>query len=180
MLSEVPEPRLSSLRPWSNSASTHCQQTFPIVTRINFALTSDHQLVAVIATALVATAIFVLALVPLEVPPSIPGTDKLHHLIAFALATLPSAALWPRAIRWVVPALVLEAGFIETVQPYVNRMCEWADFAADLKGIGIGLAAGLFINFLRKLGAYEHRRGYGPAGSAARRDSSARSGGRFI
>lgn len=45
-----------------------------------------------------------------------------------------------------LPLIVAQAGLIEIVQPYVNRMREWADFVAGLKGTGIGLALGLGLH----------------------------------
>lgn len=104
---------------------------------------------ALILTAILSVVFFVLALTPLETPP-LPGTDKTHHLIAFAALTLPCAVLYPRALPWVVPLIILEGGLIEIVQPYVNRMREWADFVADLKGVGLGLVLGLTIHVLAR------------------------------
>jgi hypothetical protein len=101
--------------------------------------------IAVGITAILSLAIFILALIPVDVPPPIPGTDKLHHLVAFAALTLPCAVLYPRALLWALPVIALEAGLIEMVQPYVNRMREWADFVADMKGIGVGLILGLIL-----------------------------------
>jgi hypothetical protein len=97
-------------------------------------------------TAALALVILVLSLIPLPAPPSMPGTDKQQHLIAYAALTLPCAVLWPRALLWVLPLIVLEAGLVEIVQPYVNRMREWADFVAGLKGIGLGLIMGLALH----------------------------------
>ena len=55
-------------------------------------------------TAGLATAIFVLALIPLPSPPQVPGTDKTHHFIAFAALVLPAALLYPRMLWWYCPA----------------------------------------------------------------------------
>ena len=110
---------------------------------------ASRKAIALSLTAALSVAIFVLALIPLELPPAMPGTDKLHHLVAFAALTLPCTALYPRALLWVLPAIVLQAGLIEIVQPYVNRMREWADFVADMKGVALGLGAGLLLHSLR-------------------------------
>ena len=117
---------------------------------------ASRKAIALSLTAALSVAIFVLALIPLELPPAMPGTDKLHHLVAFAALTLPCAALYPRALFWVLPAIVLQAGLIEIVQPYVNRMREWADFVADMKGMALGLCFGLA---LRSVGAMMALRG---------------------
>jgi len=101
---------------------------------------------ALALTAILSLAIFVLALIPLPEMPDLPGTDKQHHLIAFAALTLPCALFYPRALFWVLPLVVAQAGLIEIVQPYVNRMREWADFVAGLKGVGIGLGLGLGLH----------------------------------
>ena len=103
------------------------------------------------ATALALTAtlsfmVLTLSLTPLRTPPPVPGTDKLHHLIAYAALVLPAAALHPRALIWVLPLAVGLGGLIEIVQPYVNRVGEWADFIAGLKGVAIGLGLGLILS----------------------------------
>lgn len=85
------------------------------------------------------------ALAPLPELPVSAGTDKTHHLIAFAALTAPTAALYPRALWWVLPLLVAQGALIELIQPLANRYREWADFVADLKGIALGLVIGLLI-----------------------------------
>jgi hypothetical protein len=109
--------------------------------------------VALALTGGLSVVIFVLALIPLPQATNLPGNDKLHHLIAFAALTLPCAVFYPRALIWVLPVIVAQAGLIEIVQPYVNRMREWADFVADLKGIAIGLGLGLGLHGVRQLAA---------------------------
>ncbi len=105
-----------------------------------------HSKIALGLTAGLALIILALSLIPLPTPPPIPGTDRSHHLIAYAALTLPCAALCPRALLWVLPLILLEAGLVEIIQPYVNRMREWADFVADLKGVGLGLFLGLALH----------------------------------
>lgn len=85
------------------------------------------------------------ALAPLPDLPAGAGTDKTHHLIAFAALTAPTAALYPRALWWVVPLLAAQGALIEVLQPFANRYREWADFVADLKGIALGLVVGLLV-----------------------------------
>ena len=103
--------------------------------------------VAYALTVCVAAAILVLALVPLPAAPSVPGSDKTHHFIAFAALVCPVALIYPRALWWALPLAVSEAGLIEIVQPYVNRMREWADFTAGVKGALAGAAAGLALHY---------------------------------
>lgn len=88
-----------------------------------------------------------LTLIPLEIPTDVPGNDKIHHVLAFTILTLPCAALYPRALLRVVLAAALYGAAIEVIQPYVGRQGESADFFADLLGIGIGTALGLLLNF---------------------------------
>ena len=102
--------------------------------------------VALTLTGVLSVIIFVFALTPLPVPPELPGTDKQYHLLAFAVLTLPCAVFYPRALVWMLPLIVAQAGLIEIVQPFVNRVREWADFVAGLKGIVLGLGLGLGLH----------------------------------
>ncbi|MBR9842182.1 MAG: hypothetical protein GYB25_03410 [Rhodobacteraceae bacterium] len=69
--------------------------------------------------------------------------DKIYHTLAFAALVLPCACLYPRGLRWVLPAAVIFGGCIELIQPFVGRDGDWWDFLADVLGIGLGLVAGL-------------------------------------
>ena len=79
-----------------------------------------------------------------ELPlPDFAASDKLHHLLAYAALAVPvSLARPPRWPVWIA-GFALLSGTMEIVQPYVNRWGEWADLAANLTGlaIGVGLAA---------------------------------------
>jgi hypothetical protein len=123
---------------------------------------STRRKMALTVTAVLSIAIFVLALIPMEFASPVPGTDKLHHLIAFGALTLPCAALCPRTLVWVLPAIILQAGLIELVQPYVNRLGEWADFIADLKGVAFGLGLGLILWSVGVLTSRRRQRGLVP------------------
>ncbi len=81
------------------------------------------------------------SLLPLPQLPDVPGTDKLHHFIAYALVVFPIAVRRPKF--WLGYALILFAysGVIEILQPYVNRYGEWLDLLANGAGILIGIAA---------------------------------------
>ena len=104
--------------------------------------------VALVLTSAVALVIGFLALLPLTVPPSVPGTDKTHHLIAFAALVLPAAILSPRMLIWVLPLAILYGGLVELIQPYTGRFGEWLDFQADVIGALLGLIIGLSIRKL--------------------------------
>lgn len=88
-----------------------------------------------------------LTLIPLNVPADAPGSDKTHHLLAFAALTLPCAVLYPKALLRVALAAAVFGAVIEVIQPYVGRQGELADFIADLFGVGIGATLGLLLSF---------------------------------
>ncbi len=54
-----------------------------------------------------------------------------------------------RTLFTVIPAAILFGGAIELIQPYVGREGEWADFVADVIGIGCGVVLGLTIRAIR-------------------------------
>ena len=86
-----------------------------------------------------------------ELSPKPPGGDKLHHFIAFAALTLPTALLYARALTWLLPAAIAYGGCIEIIQPYVNRLGELGDFVADSLGAIFGAVLGLSLQFAFKL-----------------------------
>jgi hypothetical protein len=89
-----------------------------------------------------------LSLWPLETLPSVPGTDKTHHLIAYAALMFPTALRKPD--RWIMIGLLFIAysGAIELLQPHVNRYGEWLDMAANTSGVICGLIVAELINRL--------------------------------
>lgn len=91
-----------------------------------------------------------LTLIPLSAPSAVPGTDKAHHVLAFAILTMPCAALYPKGLFRVVFAAAVYGGLIEVIQPYVGRHGETADVLADLLGVGIGAAFGLLLHIIFK------------------------------
>jgi hypothetical protein len=93
-------------------------------------------------------AITTLSLWPLETLPSVPGTDKTHHLIAYAALMFPTALRKPD--KWIMIGLLFIAysGAIELLQPYVNRYGEWLDMAANASGVIFGLIVAELINRL--------------------------------
>ena len=92
------------------------------------------------ATVAIAILIGLATLTPVEKLPDVSGSDKLYHLISFAILTLPIAVIRPKAL-WVIFILsVVYGGAIEVLQPLVNRNCELADFLADAGGVALGLA----------------------------------------
>lgn len=84
-------------------------------------------------------AVTALSLWPLDHLPPFPGSDKTHHLIAYAAVMFPVAMRKPD--NWLILALMIMAysGGIELIQPYVNRYAEWLDLAANCAGVTGGV-----------------------------------------
>ena len=95
------------------------------------------------ATIIIAFAIGLATLTPVETLPNVSGSDKLYHLISFSILTLPIAIIRPNAM-WIILCLSIAfGGAIELLQPLVKRSCEMADFLADAVGAILGfLVAG--------------------------------------
>jgi VanZ family protein len=93
----------------------------------------------IFSTVFILTLITILSLRPLETLPAAPGTDKIHHFIAYATLMLPTALRKPK--YWLVIALFFIAcsGAIELIQPYVNRYCDLKDLLANVAGLICGL-----------------------------------------
>tara|TARA_R110002167_G_scaffold66848_2_gene189148 strand:+ start:1830 stop:2216 length:387 start_codon:yes stop_codon:yes gene_type:complete len=79
-----------------------------------------------------------LSLWPVDQLPEVPGSDKTHHLLAYALLMFPAALAHPR--RWLLHGLFFIgwSGAIELIQPHMNRYGEWADMAANIAGVVMG------------------------------------------
>lgn len=97
-------------------------------------------------TILILLSITLLSLTPLDELPAAPGSDKLHHLIAYAALTIPLALKKPRYWGLIILAFLLYSGLIEIIQPYVNRYGEWADMLANSLGIFCGLLFAELLN----------------------------------
>ena len=90
-------------------------------------------------TTLILLGIALGTLLPQDSLPSAPGTDKLHHVVAFMALSFPVALISPKYI-WAIFALSLLYGAsIEIIQPLVNRSGELLDFWSDAIGVAIGL-----------------------------------------
>ncbi len=101
-----------------------------------------------IACTLVTLAVItILSLWPLDELPPVPGTDKIHHLVAYAVLMLPTALRKPD--RWILYGLIFIAysGAIELFQPYVNRYGEWLDMLANTAGVICGCFIAVLVNF---------------------------------
>ena len=94
----------------------------------------------------IALAIIGLSLSPLAQLPDVPGSDKTHHLIAYAVLAIPTAIAMPLRIWMMALLYICLGGMIELTQPYVNRYGEWLDFTANMTGVLIGSVFGLLVD----------------------------------
>ncbi len=116
----------------------------PSTSRETFPCPRQSRIIAHALTTLLALIIAALTLVPTVQPPgNFQYQDKVYHLIAFAGLLLPSATLYPRALRWTVPFALALGGAIEIIQPSIGRSGDMADFAADALGVGVGILIGV-------------------------------------
>ena len=102
-------------------------------------------------TVLLLVSIATSSLWPAAYLPEVPGTDKIHHFIAYAALMLPTALRKPKYIIAISVAFIVFSGAIELIQPYVNRYGEWLDMAANTIGVFFGwLLAQLLLRFTSK------------------------------
>ena len=99
-----------------------------------------------IYTTLIFIIITFLSLYPLKEQPSIPGSDKIHHLIAYSALSIGVGLRKPSNYLLIIVFFSFYSGLIEIVQPYVNRFGEIEDFLFNNLGIFIGLTLGIVIN----------------------------------
>ncbi|MDA9967028.1 VanZ family protein [bacterium] len=105
------------------------------------------------ATIIISIAIGLATLTPVEKLPQVSGSDKVYHLISFAILTLPIAIIRPRAI-WIILSLSIAfGGALELLQPLVNRNCEMADLFADACGAVLGILGGKLLLSKTRLSA---------------------------
>ena len=105
------------------------------------------------ATIIISIAIGLATLTPVEQLPTVSGSDKVYHLISFAILTLPIAIIRPRGI-WIILSLsIAYGGAIEIIQPLVNRNCEMADLFADACGAVLGILGGKLLLSKTRLSA---------------------------
>lgn len=99
------------------------------------------RLILIMAFWACATVILVLAMAPLT--PILPttGWDKGNHFLAFCVLTLLGWRAYPGRFELVLLGLIAFGGMIEALQSLTAyRSAEWADWLADIIGIGGGLA----------------------------------------
>ena len=99
-------------------------------------------------TVILLVSIATLSLWPVAHLPSVPGTDKTHHFIAYAALMLPTALRQPKHWLMITLAFLAFSGAIELIQPFVNRYGEWLDMAANAFGLICGFILAKLLLFL--------------------------------
>ena len=107
---------------------------------------------ALIATLALALVIGYLTLSPVVSDAGVPGSDKLHHALAFFALAVPLSFARPRLAIWIVIAATAYGGAIELIQPTVGRDQDAWDFLADGVGAVAGAAVGVGLHWLRRRG----------------------------
>jgi len=102
----------------------------------------------IVITLFTLTVITILTLSPLEKLPSVPGSDIIHHFIAYCALLFPTALRRPKYWPFAGLLFICWGGVLELVQPYVNRSGEWLDLVANITGIICGLLIVQLINWI--------------------------------
>lgn len=92
-----------------------------------------------------ALAVAVATLTPSHHMPPAPGSDKLHHFLAFGALAFPMAFARPRAFIWIVLGASAYGGMIEIIQPHIGRHGDLMDALANTAGALTGATAGLLL-----------------------------------
>ena len=82
--------------------------------------------------------ITVLSLIPLNELPETPGSDKTHHIVAYAILAYPTSLKRPEGWKNILIFFAIYGGVIELIQPLVNRHGEWVDLIANTTGLMVG------------------------------------------
>lgn len=85
-----------------------------------------------------------------DTPPAPNGSDKIIHIIAFACLAFPLSSTHRFGLLPVFVVAVAFGGIIELIQPSFNRSADITDWLADICGILVGVACGLFYRRLRQ------------------------------
>ncbi len=73
-----------------------------------------------------------------------PNSDKLVHLVSYAVLMFPAAYAANKQPLYYALFYLVWSGGIELIQPAVNRSAEWQDLFANSIGLMIGLMLGRF------------------------------------
>ena len=102
-------------------------------------------------TIIVTLTLSVAMLWPLEAPPPAPeGSDKLVHLVAFAVLAFPLASTGRFGLLPVFIGASAFGGAIELIQPSFSRSADVNDWVADVVGVVFGIGLGLLYRRLRR------------------------------
>ncbi|WP_297482775.1 VanZ family protein [uncultured Photobacterium sp.] len=117
------------------------------MSRFSQFLHSHWKLISVLILALIT----VLSLTPQTELPTVSGTDKTHHFIAYTALMFTVAFVKPKQWQWIAVFFFCWSGAIELIQPYVNRYGEWLDLAANTGGLICGfIIARIFAYICKK------------------------------
>ena len=92
-----------------------------------------------------------LSLLPMDELPKVAGSDKLHHLLAYAGLMFWVALRKPKYWLALLLFFVVWGGAIELIQPYVNRYAEWLDFFVNSVGLLLGVLMGFWVRRFLKI-----------------------------
>lgn len=100
--------------------------------------------IVVLRLAFCGAVLFAMVMASLPQPPQIPGqpSDKVQHILAFAVLTLLAVLAYPRARRWrLFASLAAFGALIEVVQaiPALHRDASVLDWLADCGAVAITL-----------------------------------------
>jgi len=93
------------------------------------------------------TVITLLSLKPMVDLPSVPGGDKMHHIIAYALLMFPVALKKPKYWLLIGFLFFCLSGLIELLQPFFFRRGDWLDMSVNFFGIMLGILLAQLINW---------------------------------
>lgn len=101
--------------------------------------------IAICLTLALALVVAVATLTPSDHMPAAPGSDKLHHFLAFGAVAFPMAFARPAAFLWIVMAVSAYGGIIELIQPFMGRYGDVRDAVMNALGALTGGASGALL-----------------------------------
>lgn len=94
-------------------------------------------LIGITLTVVLGIVIAFLTLAPIS-SKGVPGSDKLHHMLAFGALAFPLPFARPRLVWPVIMGVSAYGGLIEVIQPFFGREASWGDFLVDILGATLG------------------------------------------
>jgi hypothetical protein len=102
------------------------------------------------------TIITLLSLNPMIDLPSVPGGDKVHHVIAYAILMFPVALKKPKYWPFIALLFLCLSSGIELLQPLVGRRNDWLDITANWLGIMVSILLAQLIHRIFPSSLNEH------------------------